>query len=64
MTKTIEVVITADGQTHVETKGFGGASCQEASRFLEVALGSRIQERLTADFYHTYTQQENIQRQQ
>jgi len=64
MTKTIEVVITSDGQTHVETKGFAGSSCQEASRFLEAALGERAHKRLTADFYQTHTQQENIHRQQ
>jgi len=64
MMKTIEVVITTDGQTQLETKGFAGSSCQEASRFLEAALGGRIQEQFTADFYQTQTQQENIHRQQ
>jgi hypothetical protein len=52
-TKTIEIIVSPTGQTTVETRGFAGASCQEASRFLEQALGNRTSERLTAEFYQT-----------
>jgi hypothetical protein len=48
--KTIEVTITCDGTTRVETKGFNGASCQQASRFLET-IGQRKSEELTAEFH-------------
>jgi len=51
--KTIEIVVSPTGQTTVQTKGFSGAACQEASRFLEQALGSRIDEERTAEFYQT-----------
>ena len=52
---TIEVTIALDGTTRVETKGFSGASCQEASRFLD-AIGQRTSEELTAEFHQvTYT---------
>ena len=51
MSKTIEIVVSPDGQTKVETKGFAGAECQEASRFVEVALGRRLGEQLTAEFH-------------
>ncbi|MCH8149830.1 MAG: DUF2997 domain-containing protein, partial [Planctomycetes bacterium] len=37
--KTIEIIISPSGQSRVETKGYSGSKCQEASRFLEAALG-------------------------
>ena len=36
--KTIEIVVSATGETTVTTKGFAGAACQEASKFIEQAL--------------------------
>jgi hypothetical protein len=36
--QTIEVVISPQGETRVETKGFTGGSCRQASQFLEHAL--------------------------
>jgi hypothetical protein len=51
MTRIIEIVISPDGQTKLETKGFGGQSCRDASRFLEQALGVRASEQLTAEFH-------------
>jgi len=49
--KQIEVIVTSDGSTRVETKGFQGVDCQAASRFLEAALGRRIDETLTPEFH-------------
>jgi len=51
--KTIEITVAPDGQTQVQTKGFLGASCRDASRFLEQALGQRTDEQLTAEFHQT-----------
>ena len=51
--KTIEITIALDGRTRVETKGFTGESCRDASRFIEEALGRRVEERLTTDFHQT-----------
>lgn len=51
--KTIEVVVRPDGQLSVETKGFAGAACEEASRFLEAALGTLLSDQRTAEFYST-----------
>ena len=39
--KTIEITVDPKGQTKVETKGFTGGECREASRFVEQALGTR-----------------------
>lgn len=49
--KTIEIIVSPNGSTTVETKGFAGESCQAASRFLEQTLGVRTAEHRTAEFY-------------
>jgi DUF2997 family protein len=49
--KTIEITVDAQGRVTVETKGFAGGSCREASRFVEEALGARSSERMTAESY-------------
>ena len=51
MSKTIEITITPTGETKVETKGFTGGECRDASKFIEQALGQRTAEQLTAEFY-------------
>jgi len=51
--KQIEIIVGPNGKTTVQTKGFAGASCREASRFLEQALGKVDREKLTAEFYLT-----------
>ncbi len=53
MMKTIEILVTPEGKTTVETLGFSGPSCREASQFLEQALGCRTSERLTAAFHQS-----------
>lgn len=47
--QTIEIIVTPTGQTSLQTLGFTGASCQQASRFLEQALGQK-----TADVVAAY----------
>ena len=42
--KTIEIIVSPTGQTRVETKGFAGGECRQASEFLEKALGRRTGE--------------------
>ena len=49
--KTIEIIVSPDGQTRLETRGFAGASCREASAFLEKALGQATAEQVTAEFH-------------
>ena len=62
MSKVIEVIIAPNGEIKIETKGFSGPECQEASRFLEEALGKKNAETLTGEFYSA--QQSEQQRQQ
>ena len=47
----IEIIVSPNGKTNVETKGFVGTACITASRFLERALGRRTAESKTAEFY-------------
>jgi hypothetical protein len=56
--KTIEIVVSPKGESHIETKGFTGTSCQEASRFIESALGKRAGGTLKPEF-HIQTPSEN-----
>ena len=49
--RTIEVIISPQGETRIETKGFVGTDCQQASEFLEKALGQRQGEQLTAEYH-------------
>ena len=63
MSGTIEIVIARAGEVTVQTSGFKGTSCRDASRFLEQALGRRTDERLTSEFHQT-AQTETQSRQQ
>lgn len=51
----IEMIVSPTGETKIETKGFVGSSCQNASRFVEQALGQRTGEQLTAEFHAATT---------
>lgn len=57
----IEIVISPQGQSQVETKGLSGATCRAASQFIEVALGQRSHEQLTAAFYQTESVHQSIE---
>jgi hypothetical protein len=58
--KTIEVIVSPTGEVAVQTKGFAGSSCREASQFIEQALGQRMGERLTAEFHQAQSQQNTL----
>ena len=49
--KTIEVTVSHRGEITIETRGFTGPACRDASRALEQALGAPASERLSAEFY-------------
>lgn len=51
MTKIIEIIVSPKGETKLETRGFEGAGCQEATRALEQALGAKTGESLTGEYY-------------
>ena len=39
MSKSIEVIVAASGEIQIDAVGFKGADCEQATKFLEVALG-------------------------
>jgi len=47
----IEIVVSPTGAVRVQTRGFRGGTCRDASRALEVALGTRTAERLSGEFF-------------
>jgi hypothetical protein len=47
----IEVTVSPQGETTVQTQGYAGAECLAASAFLEKALGVTTREVHTAEFY-------------
>jgi hypothetical protein len=56
--KTIEIIVSPKGETTVQTKGFAGGECRQASKFVEQALGQRTGEQLTAEFHQVAVQQQ------
>lgn len=49
--KIIEIIVSTTGETTIETRGFAGRECLEASRHLETMLGAKHSEQLTSEFY-------------
>jgi hypothetical protein len=61
MSRVIEVTVSPQGETTVQTKGYSGADCLLASKFLEQALGVPTQERKTAEFYEEAAVEQHVQ---
>jgi hypothetical protein len=61
--KTIEITVSPQGETSIQTKGFEGSDCREATKTLEAALGRSVQETLTSEFYshQSHTQEQTHQ---
>jgi hypothetical protein len=53
--KTIEIIVSPTGHTTVQTKGFTGPSCRDATKVLERALGIVESDTSTAEMYQTQT---------
>ena len=51
--KRIEITVSPQGETRLETKDFEGSGCREASHFIELALGHQTAEQLTGEFFAT-----------
>ncbi len=49
--KTIEITVDFIGRTTIQTKGFTGSDCVEASRSLEKALGLIQNDERTPEFF-------------
>lgn len=51
--KTIVIIVSPQGNSSLETRGFSGTGCRDASRFLEQALGKTAEEKLTTEFFRS-----------
>ena len=60
MNKTIEIIVDAKGAVVVQTKGFAGPSCKDASRFLELALGEKVADQPTAELYQSQAAEQQL----
>lgn len=49
--KTIEVIVQIDGTLKIDAVGFQGAGCEQATRFLEEALGQETGRKRKPDFH-------------
>ena len=62
MTRIIEVIVSPTGEATIQTKGYQGSDCLQASKFIEKALGIVAAEQKTAELYQAtqaQQQQEN-----
>jgi hypothetical protein len=64
MVKIIEITVNPRGETRVQTRGFAGPECRDASKFLEQALGQPVSEQLTAEFYQSQATYQDIRQSQ
>ena len=51
MDKKIIITVSPTGETTVQTSGYTGPACKDASRFIEEALGQATAERLTPEYH-------------
>ena len=57
MDKKIIITVSPTGETVVQTTGYTGPACKDASRFIEEALGEKTAERLTPEYHQPATRQ-------
>lgn len=63
MARIIELIVSPQGNTTIQTKGYVAGECLQASKFIEQALGISTSERKTADYYQTAQSVQQIQQQ-
>ena len=49
--KQIEIIVEPDGTVRIEAKAFSGVECEQATAFLEEALGKVSSRERTPDYY-------------
>jgi hypothetical protein len=62
--KIIEITVSPTGESTVQTRGFVGGECKEASRFIEQALGQRTGDTLTAEYHQGQQNAQEVQQSQ
>ncbi|MFA9479835.1 DUF2997 domain-containing protein [Phycisphaerales bacterium AB-hyl4] len=59
----IEITVSSTGQTKLETRGFAGPSCRDASRNIERALGLVESDQPTAEMHQSQHHSQQIDQQ-
>jgi hypothetical protein len=60
MPRLIEVTVSPTGETSIQTKGYSGGECLQASKFLEQALGAAVADQKTSEFYQEAGTQQQV----
>ena len=63
MNRVIEMKVSPTGDVTVQTKGYAGSDCLQASKFLEQALGVSLSDSKTAEFYQAATTGQHVEQQ-
>lgn len=63
MSRIIEVVVSPKGEATVQTKGYAGGDCLQASKFLEQALGVSTSDNKTSEFYQSAQTEQHVRQQ-
>ena len=58
--KIIEVTVSPKGETSIQTKGYVGSDCLQASKFLEQALGVVAKDTKTGEFYQSAQSEQQL----
>lgn len=49
--KTITLTFNDDGTVEKEVQGFKGGTCKDATKFIEQAVGTVVEEKLSPEYY-------------
>jgi len=60
MPRLIEVIVSPKGEVTMQTKGYAGSDCLQASKFLERAIGVVTKDHKTTEFYQAETTQQQL----
>jgi hypothetical protein len=60
MPRIIEVIVSPQGEITLQTKGYAGSDCLQASKFLEQALGVVTNDQKTTEFYQANATQQHL----
>ena len=63
LNESIEVVISPEGEIQIDARGFSGSDCEQATAFLEQALG-QIGKRSRKPTYYSRRRQSNANQQE
>ena len=59
----IEVVVSPQGKTTVQSKGFAGAECLQATKWLEQSLGIVTADNKTSEFFQAAATEQELRQQ-